>query len=189
MEPILRQHSDEALLRLVAQRNSAALEVLYDRHAQTIYNLITRIVRDPAAADDLLQDTFWQVWQAGDQSQFRGEGAAVAWLFRVARNKSLDHLRRQKARPQRTDSSSPENEQQKTDRKITVAEENVDKKTEELKNLINKVSQTIEKEKTDSPETKEEQIVQAEKTESGLKKEEESQLTIEKNCLLSSVST
>ena len=37
--------SDEALLQLIAQRDAAALEMLYDRYAQTIYNLIKRIVQ------------------------------------------------------------------------------------------------------------------------------------------------
>src|SRR5919108_3098677 len=94
------QPSDEALLQLIAQQDAAALEMLYDRYAQTIYNLIKRIVQDSAIADELLQETFWQVWQACGQGQFRGEGVALAWLCRIARNKSLDQLRRQKARPQ-----------------------------------------------------------------------------------------
>jgi RNA polymerase sigma-70 factor (ECF subfamily) len=88
---------DESLLVQIAQRNTHALAALYDRHAQTVYNLIVRIVRDQASADELLQDTFWQVWQkAGDYQM----GNAVAWLYRIARNKSLDWLRRQKSRPQ-----------------------------------------------------------------------------------------
>jgi RNA polymerase sigma-70 factor, ECF subfamily len=103
--------SDEALLQLIAQRDAAALEMLYDRYAQTIYNLIKRIVQEPAIADELLQETFWQVWQACTQSQFRGEGAAAAWLCRIARNKSLDQLRRQKARPRPLEIKSDEAEE------------------------------------------------------------------------------
>ncbi|MCI0551319.1 MAG: sigma-70 family RNA polymerase sigma factor [Anaerolineae bacterium] len=90
--------SDEMLLHAIAQHEVNALEVFYERHAQVVYNLIMRIVREPAVADEVLQETFWHVWQkAGD---FRGEGAGAAWLFRIARNHSLDQLRRQKARPQ-----------------------------------------------------------------------------------------
>jgi RNA polymerase sigma-70 factor (ECF subfamily) len=103
--------SDEALLQLIAQRDAAALEMLYDRYAQTIYNLIKRIVQEPAIADELLQETFWQVWQACAPSQFRGEGAAAAWLCRIARNKSLDQLRRQKARPRPLEIKSDEAEE------------------------------------------------------------------------------
>jgi RNA polymerase sigma-70 factor, ECF subfamily len=72
--------------------------------------LIKRIVQDSAIADELLQETFWQVWQAGGQGQFRGEGAAAAWLCRIARNKSLDHLRRQKVRPRPLEIKSDEAE-------------------------------------------------------------------------------
>jgi RNA polymerase sigma-70 factor (ECF subfamily) len=97
--------SDHELIQLIKQRDADALEVLYDRHAQTIYNLISRIVRNRAIADDLLQETFWQVWQkAGD---FSVQGSVGAWLYRIARNKSLDQLRRQKARPQVVPTDTP----------------------------------------------------------------------------------
>jgi RNA polymerase sigma-70 factor (ECF subfamily) len=92
------QHTDESLLGLIARHDADALAALYDRHAQTVYNMIARIVHEPATADEVLQDTFWQVWQKA--SEFHGGGAAAAWLYRIARNKSLDQLRRQKARPQ-----------------------------------------------------------------------------------------
>ncbi len=92
------QATDEALLQQVAQQDVAAYEVFYDRHTQVVYSLILRIVRQTTRAEELLQETFWQVWRGADS--FRGEGAAVAWLLRIARNRALDELRRQKARPQ-----------------------------------------------------------------------------------------
>ena len=95
--PNLSQQSDEALLQMVAQRNLAAYDLLYRRHAQVMYNLIMRIVRDTATAEDLLQDVFWQVWE--NANQYRGSGAALAWMMRVARNRALDQLRRQRVRP------------------------------------------------------------------------------------------
>ncbi len=90
--------TDEALLRLIAQRDGNAVAELYDRHAQTIFNLIMRILQEPATADEVLQETFWQVWQKA--GEFRSGGSAAGWIYRIARNKSLDQLRRQKARPQ-----------------------------------------------------------------------------------------
>lgn len=92
------QQSDEQLLRLVAQGEVAAYELFYDRHAQTVYSLLVRIVRERAIADELLQETFWQVWRSAES--YRGNGAGAAWLLRIARNRALDELRRQKARPQ-----------------------------------------------------------------------------------------
>jgi len=91
------QLTDEALLFRIARRDSRALAMLYGRHAQVIYNLIMRIVRESASADEILQDTFWQAWQKSGDFQ---AGNAAAWLYRIARNKSLDWLRRQKTRPQ-----------------------------------------------------------------------------------------
>jgi RNA polymerase sigma-70 factor (ECF subfamily) len=96
-KPSLSQQSDEALLQLVAQRNLAAYDLLYRRHAQVMYNLIARIVRDQGTAEDLLQDVFWQIWE--NANQYRGSGAALAWMMRVARNRALDQLRRQRVRP------------------------------------------------------------------------------------------
>jgi RNA polymerase sigma-70 factor (ECF subfamily) len=62
-----------------------------------MYNLCARIVRDPATAEDLLQEVFWQIWE--NAHQYRGSGAALAWMMRVARNRALDQLRRQRVRP------------------------------------------------------------------------------------------
>ena len=103
-----KQHSDESLLRLMAQQDPAALEEFYNRYAQIAYNLIVRVVRDRAVADEVLQETFWQVWQKA--ADFSGRGAPAAWLYRIARNKSLDQLRRQKARPQPPETASQEDE-------------------------------------------------------------------------------
>ena len=97
-EPNLAISSDEMLLTEVAQQNPDALSLLYDRHAAGVLGLIVRIVRDQAIAEELLQETFWQVWQKA--GQFQGSGSAAAWIYRVARNRSLDQLRRQQARPQ-----------------------------------------------------------------------------------------
>lgn len=98
--------SDETLLTLIIQRQPAAFEALYDRHAQTIYNLIVRIVRHQQIAEELLQETFWQVWKKADT--FQAGGAAAAWLYRIARNKSLDKLRQQRVRPQPTLNAEPD---------------------------------------------------------------------------------
>lgn len=95
--PNLSQQNDEALLQLVAQRSLPAYDLLYRRHSQVMYNLIVRIVRDQATAEDLLQDVFWQIWE--NANQYRGSGAALAWMMRVARNRALDQLRRQRVRP------------------------------------------------------------------------------------------
>ncbi len=104
--------SDESLLQRIAERDTSALDAIYDRHAQVIFNLINRIVQDRAVADEVLHDTFWTIWQTAHS--YRSSGTAAAWMYRIARNRSLDVLRRQKARPQTVSTSSEEPEQEIT---------------------------------------------------------------------------
>lgn len=111
------------LLRNISNHNSEAFSQLYDRHAGAVYQLILRIVREPTVADDLLQETFWSIWQKADQYQQRG--SVAAWLFRVARNNCLDELRRRKSRPQAANLSESENRAilaAKPDKKVQVEE-------------------------------------------------------------------
>jgi RNA polymerase sigma-70 factor (ECF subfamily) len=95
---VYANYADETLLRLVHRQDIQAYELLYDRHAQVVYNLITRIVRDTSVAEELLQEVFWQLWQKA--GQYEGAGLMAAWLYRMARNKALDHLRHLRTRPQ-----------------------------------------------------------------------------------------
>lgn len=90
---------DEALVTRVARGDSAALEVLYDRYASRVLGISLKIVGDQALAEDILQETFWRVWQSAAtyQSQL---GAFAGWLFRIARNLSIDAYRRRNVRPQ-----------------------------------------------------------------------------------------
>jgi RNA polymerase sigma-70 factor, ECF subfamily len=98
-EPASGQRPTEAsLMQGVARGDEQALISLYDRYAQTVYALAMCIVREPATAEDIVQETLIQVWRAA--STWHGEGGGFqAWLFRIARNLCLDHLRRQRVRP------------------------------------------------------------------------------------------
>jgi RNA polymerase sigma-70 factor, ECF subfamily len=88
-------HADESLLQLVMQQDTDAFAVLYARYAAYLYLTLWRIVRDKQVAEELLQETFWRVWQRAEQ--YRGAGTGKAWLYRIARNQALDQRRRQKA--------------------------------------------------------------------------------------------
>ena len=98
-EKILSDAPDETLVTQVARGNSAALEVLYDRYASRVLGISVKIVSDQSLAEDILQETFWRVWQSAAtfQSQL---GPFTGWLFRIARNLSIDAYRRRNARPQ-----------------------------------------------------------------------------------------
>ena len=93
------QLSDEILVTRVAQGDSAALETLYDRHAATVLGILLKIIGDRPLAEDVLQETFWRVWQSASTYQSE-RGSFTGWLFRIARNLAIDAFRRQNVRPQ-----------------------------------------------------------------------------------------
>jgi RNA polymerase sigma-70 factor, ECF subfamily len=86
-----RAPSDSRLLSLIAQRDLRSLEQFYDRHAEVVYGLILYIVQDKALADELLQETFLQVWATAGSVE--SERDAVLWLYQLARRRCLDALR------------------------------------------------------------------------------------------------
>ena len=91
--------SDEVLTARVARGDAGALEALYDRHSSTVLGLVLKIVGDRAAAEDVLQETFWRVWKSADTYQSQ-RGSFASWLFRIARNLAIDVYRRGTVRPQ-----------------------------------------------------------------------------------------
>ena len=96
------QTPDEDLLRQIAVRDTEAepaLAVLYDRYGGTVYGLGRRMLGDAGAAEDLLQETFWRVWQNAATYQAT-RGSFAGWLFRIARNLAIDAYRRRNVRPQ-----------------------------------------------------------------------------------------
>ena len=83
--------SDEILIARVAQSDKAAHEILYDRHAATVLGILVRILGDRAAVEDLLQRTFWQVWQSADTYSSQS-GSFTSWLYRIARKLAMDAM-------------------------------------------------------------------------------------------------
>ena len=91
--------SDEILIARVASGDASALEILYDRHAAAVLGVTFRTIGDRLAAEDVLQETFWRVWQSAVTYQAQ-RGSFRSWLFRIARNLAIDAYRRQSVRPQ-----------------------------------------------------------------------------------------
>lgn len=91
---------DAALLRLVAQGQSPALGVLYDRYARLVFSLALHIVGDHPTAEDVTQDVFTTIWEKA--STYRVEQSKVTtWLTSITRNRSIDILRRRSTRPEK----------------------------------------------------------------------------------------
>lgn len=91
--------ADRDLMRRIVQRDASAFDALFARHGPTIRLRLVSIVRDEAAADDLLQEVFLRLWTRAEQWDGRGE--LRAWLGRIATNLALNHLRSGRRRRQR----------------------------------------------------------------------------------------
>jgi RNA polymerase sigma-70 factor, ECF subfamily len=84
--------SDETLIDLIAKGDKDAMRVLFARHSTRVFRFLVRIVADQAAAEDLLNEVFLEIWrQAG---QFEGRSRASTWMLAIARYKALSSLRR-----------------------------------------------------------------------------------------------
>lgn len=83
---------DTELIGQVARGQRQALGALYDRYASLMLAVLTRVLRDPAEAEDVLHEVFLEVWQhAADFDPARGN--VRAWLVMRARSRGLDRLR------------------------------------------------------------------------------------------------
>jgi RNA polymerase sigma-70 factor (ECF subfamily) len=86
---------DATLLQRVRQGDQAAMAEVFDRYGRAVYSVALRILKDTGHAEDVMQDIFFQIWRNSD-SFVQGRGSLGAWLVVVARNRSIDMLRRRK---------------------------------------------------------------------------------------------
>lgn len=76
----------------VVDRDEQALALLYDALAGRVYGLALRITGRPQLAEEVVEDTFWQVWRQAPR--FDPErGTALAWIMTIARSRALDARR------------------------------------------------------------------------------------------------
>src|SRR5579863_2648144 len=83
---------DRELAERLQRRDPQALVELYDRYSRVAYALILRVVNDPGAAEDLVQETFLRVWNRVHGFD-PAKGAIGPWLLAVARHRAIDYLR------------------------------------------------------------------------------------------------
>jgi RNA polymerase sigma-70 factor (ECF subfamily) len=86
----------EPVLARARAGDPRALEELYRAFESPVYNLARRICRTTEDAEDVLQETFFEVCRS--LSHFRGEGSLWGWIRTIAASKALMRLRRNKYR-------------------------------------------------------------------------------------------
>jgi RNA polymerase sigma-70 factor (ECF subfamily) len=89
--------TDESLAARAAAGDDEAFEMLLERYESRVYRLAFRLVASEADAEDVLQDTFLQVYR--HLGGFRGTARFGTWLYRIATNTALMHRRSRNRRP------------------------------------------------------------------------------------------
>ncbi len=79
------------LLEQFARGELNAFETLFREYNSEVYRWIVRIIRDPAAAEDLTLETFWKIYKA--RARFDPRRSFGAWARRIATNLALDYVK------------------------------------------------------------------------------------------------
>jgi RNA polymerase sigma-70 factor, ECF subfamily len=90
--PSAKATSDEVLVQLIAGGDKDAMRVLFARHNVRVFRFLTRIVGNDAAAEDLLNEVFLEVWR--NAGRFEARSQVSTWILAIARFKALASMRR-----------------------------------------------------------------------------------------------
>lgn len=97
---------DAAVLDALKAGDPTALAALFEAHADRVYRLALGLLREPAWAEDVVQETFLKALTHLDR--FEGRSSLGTWLYRVAYNGCMDRLRRRREDPLPPDEPDPD---------------------------------------------------------------------------------
>jgi len=83
---------DQLLVDRVREGDKQAFDLLVAKYQRRLMRLLSRIVHDPAEAEDVVQETFIKAYRA--LRHFRGDSAFYTWLYRIAVNTAIKHRSR-----------------------------------------------------------------------------------------------
>lgn len=86
---------DLSVVRRIAAGDESALAALYDSWAQPVYSMVAHLLKDADGTEDVVEETFWQVWQRA-ASYDASRGTVRTWILTIARSRALDRLRSRK---------------------------------------------------------------------------------------------
>jgi len=85
---------DYELIEKIKTEDSLAFKELFDRYKKLVINLCFKLVRNNDEAEDLTQDVFFKIYQSA--KAFRHGSKVSTWIYRIAINNCLNHLRKKK---------------------------------------------------------------------------------------------
>jgi len=97
LHTVMTAEPDVQLISRYLGGDVAALETLVTRHLRPVYAYVFRQVGNVQDAEDITQEVFVRVWK--NLKKFDSQKSFLPWVFRIARNASVDFLRRKKTVP------------------------------------------------------------------------------------------
>jgi RNA polymerase sigma factor (sigma-70 family) len=86
--------TDNALMESVRTGKVEKLAILFERHQVPLFNFFLRLTGNRAASEDLVQDVFMRILKY--RTTYQGEDKFTLWMYKIARNAHIDHLRKRK---------------------------------------------------------------------------------------------
>ena len=90
------EDADVALIALIVAGDERAFAALYDRHAKVTFSFAVRLLNDPGAAEDLVQESFLSVWR-GAANFSPAKGSVRTWLLTMVHHRGVDRVRTRSA--------------------------------------------------------------------------------------------
>lgn len=81
-----------ALMRRSARGDEAAFAALYDAASARVYGLAVRVVRDPAQAEEVAQESFLEMWRTASRYD-PDRGSAMSWMLTIVHRRAVDRVR------------------------------------------------------------------------------------------------
>jgi len=93
----MTNNSDQILIEKYLQGDEQSLELLIGQYLKPIYSFVSRYVGNGQEAEDITQEVFVRAWR--NLKKFDQEKSFKTWIFSIAKNASLDFLKKKKAIP------------------------------------------------------------------------------------------
>ena len=132
------READQVLVSRVQAGDQGAFNLLVLKYQRKVLRLVSRLIRDPAEVEDVVQEAFIKAYRA--LPQFRGDSAFYTWLYRIAVNTAKNHLVSLGKQPiPMTDLNSDEEDTESFDSGAVVA----DNQTPESLLLSRQIAETV----------------------------------------------